>query len=208
MMTNEEMYSLNEQTLISKKNKQLLNSILFVFALTEKAISKENIVYWDIDTNLDKHRETREFDNHLNKIFLYIKKFNNFEARVTSCGDYGLYKTELFDAENDFIFHFCHSNFKNSKYMKKYFEMNTDDSKVSFSYIQYNLNKQRDKIVSIEYVVPDTNGNPVLKINLLDEYVKIREKISSILDFDVSSIVYKMKQELSENNSILFLLNE
>lgn len=87
-------------------------------AFAEKESNKHNYVYWNVSDNLDKHRETRYFDNHIQKMLLFVGEIGDFVAQEVPCGENGFYRTQLYNQKTGACVLIVHSYDKNAKYMK------------------------------------------------------------------------------------------
>lgn len=154
-----------------------LITIMQVFCLAELAIDKKEVVYWTVSENLDKHRETREFDVHIQKMLLFLEKIGEFQAEVVPCGGNGFYRTLLKNPQTNESILVVHSWDRAALYMKKYLQMNSDISNPKFAIIQYDLNKQRTKLQNLKFIIPVEGGLAYAPNDLMPLVYEVRKPL-------------------------------
>ena len=193
---------------MKKSENALLPTLLLVCALAEKAISKEHLVYWSLNDNLGKHRETREFDIHLQRMLLYLGRVGNFEAREVACGSKGYYRTELFDKKTGNCIHVMHTVNFGAMYLKKYLDMNSNVEKLRFAIIKYDLNDNQTEVKKVKMMIPTEDGEALYNQDLMPFYQQIRESLDNKSSLNVSDEVDALKDALSRVETLDLLLIE
>ena len=179
-------------------------TIIQVLSLAEIAISKKDVVYWDVSENLNKHRETREFDLHVQKMLLFLEKIGGFQSSVVPCGGNGFFRTLLKNSETEECILIVHSWDPTAQYMKEYIQMNTNPQKPKFALIQYDLNKARTQIKNLRFVIPTKGGTLCESINLLPLVNEIKKTLPENIEGVSECIRFiKEEQQLIEESKIL-----
>lgn len=165
-----------------------------VLSLAEIAISKKDVVYWDVSEDLNKHRETREFDLHVQKMLLYLEKIGEFQASVVPCGGNGFFRTLLKNSKTDECILIVHSWDPAAQYMKEYIQMNTNPQKPKFALIEYDLNKARTQIKNLRFIIPTNDGTLYEPKNLMPLINEIKKAFSPN-DRGVSECIQFIKEQ-------------
>lgn len=186
---------LSHDTLVSASNP--LITIMQVFCLAELAIDKKDVVYWTVSENLDKHRETREFDVHIQKMLLFLEKIGAFQAEEVPCGGNGFYRTLLKNPQTNESILVVHSWDSAALYMKKYLQMNLDISNPKFALIQYDLNKQRTQLQNLRFVIPVEGGLAYAPNNLMPLVQEVRKPLA-LGTHNVSENIQSIKTRLQQ----------
>lgn len=174
-----------------------LLTIMQVFSLAELAISKKDVVYWTISENLDKHRETREYDVHVQKMLLFLERVGSFQAEEVSCGGNGFYRTLLKNPQTDECILVVHSWDRDALYLKKYLQMNSDIHNPKFALIQYDLNQSRTHLENLKFVIPVEGGLAYVPNDLMPLVSEVRKTLS-VSTHNISEYVQSMKNKLTE----------
>ena len=184
-----------QEDLIGAANPLL--TIMQVLSLAEVAINKKDVVYWAVSENLDKHRETREFDVHIQKMLLYLEKIGEFQAKEVSCGGNGFYRTLLENPHTNECLLIVHSWDYTALYMKKYLQMNADIRSPKFALIQYDLNKSRTELQNLKFVIPLENGTIYQSKDLMPLIGEVRKKFP-LIPYSVSECIQSVKNRLNQ----------
>ena len=174
--------------------KEPIVTIMQVLSLAEIAISKKDVVYWDVSEDLNKHRETREFDLHVQKMLLYLEKIGEFQASVVPCGGNGFFRTLLKNSKTDECILIVHSWDPAAQYMKEYIQMNTNPQKPKFALIEYDLNKARTQIKNLRFIIPTNDGTLYEPKNLMPLINEIKKAFSPN-DRGVSECIQFIKEQ-------------
>lgn len=180
-----------------------LSSVISVFALSECATNKRNLVYWSTGTNLSKHRSTREFDEHVQKMLLYLGRIGNFEASEVQCGNNGYTRTELKSILNKSCVHVLHTFDPKASYLSKYLSMNADYENPKFAVIKYDLNRDKSGIGKIFFSIPTLEGKLSTVFDLTQAYVAKRNAIHANNDFEINDELESLKNQLKVDHRIL-----
>lgn len=135
--------------------------MLLLIALAEKAVKADNQCIWFQNEELNKRRKKYQFDNHLQHMIDYCKQIGVFRSRVVECGTKSYYKSELYyvNGQKEIIIH-IHSSFnQNAQYNHKYLDMNATEKR--YAYIEYRLDKERETVQSLTWVVPDARKKEI-----------------------------------------------
>lgn len=188
-----------------KRENMLLPVILMACVLAETATSKEGLDYWAFSEKLGKHRRTREFDDHLQRILLYLNKIGDFEAHEVPCGNNGYYRTELKSYDARKYIHVMHTVNLDTAYLKKYTAMNSEVSDIRFAIIKYDLNRERNALKHLALMIPSSDGRVLYTEDLTKYFRQVKIALSQKPIANVNDEVNALKNRLSRAESIDFI---
>lgn len=176
-----------------------------LITLAEKAVKADNQCIWFQNEDLNKRRGQYQFDKHLQHMIDYCKQIGVFRSRVIECGNKSYYKSELYyiNGQEEIIIH-IHSSFDpTAKYNKKYLDMNADGEKKRYAYIEYSLDRQREMVQSLTWIVPDIQGKAITKstIDLLP-FLDVTRKFIQSKELTIQEMVRQintMEYYIGEN---------
>lgn len=179
-----------------------LLTVLEILVLAEKAMNHTDLEYWNIDADLDKHRKTREFDAHVQKMLLFLEKVGSFTVLKKKSSDNGYYYTLLVDDSSGACIRVLHTFAPKAKYMDSYLQMNTDIEHPKFAYIQYETKKE---VTDVRMVIPDSNGNTHESYPLFDSFSQLKKQNEHIQRKDITELLKKLKED---NQALQLALKE
>ena len=135
--------------------------MIILVALAERAMQEEHPV-WMQNENLNKRRAVTTYDNHLQQMINSVNKVGCFLTIVIPCGNNSYYKSELYTTivDEELIVHVHHSFDPNAAYNNTYLNMNANPDRTRYAYIEYRLDRTRQHVNYLQWVVPDASGTP------------------------------------------------
>lgn len=178
-------------------------TIAKIFALVEIAAQEPNYTYMSAGKKLNKHREARNFDLHLQKLFLYLRFIGDFEAKVIECDKNGLHRTELFNANTNQCIHIVNSFDPKAKYIKKYLDKNCDEFNPKYALIKFELSKEKTYFKDVSFAVPNADGQISQKESLINLLSSFRCTLLDEENVNINNEVEKLRNTLLEFHQAL-----
>ena len=154
--------------------------MIILVALAERAMQEEHPA-WMQNENLNKRRAVTTYDNHLQQMINSVNQVGCFLTRVIPCGNNSYYKSELYTTIDDeeLIVHVHHSFDPNAAYNNTYLNMNANPDRTRYAYIEYRLDRTRQHVNYLQWVVPDVSGEfgRAFIINLMPVLQGLRRSI-------------------------------
>lgn len=179
-----------------------LLTVLEILVLAEKAMDHTDLEYWSIDADLDRHRKTREFDAHVQKMLLFLEKVGSFTVLKKKSSDNGYYYTLLTDDSSGACIRVLHTFTPSAKYMDSYLQMNTDIEHPKFAYIQY---EAKEEVTNVRMVIPDSEGNTHESCPLFKSFSQLKKQNERIQRKDITALLKKLKED---NRALQIALKE
>ena len=184
---------------INTSDYDVLLSILLAIAIAERETDKQNCIYWNDKSNLNKHRDIKDKDNHIQQILMHFLKIGSYNCEEYKCADNKYYRTKMECSQRGIVLFVMHTVDKKANYLQSFYQKNYAKESPKFFYIQYSFSN--GKVLKISLNQPDSRGNVIKSLDLIDQYKKVksilnkRESINSLVtDFKK----YLSKKELKE----------
>lgn len=173
----------------------LVVSSLIILALSEVAINNDDLDYWNIDERLNKHRTVRDYDIHVQKMLLSLKKVGSLNATLVNTGINNYHFVEFNDAISGICIRVLHTFNPKAKYMKKYLAMNSNPNAPRFAYIQYSLDNTKSKVRKLKVVIPGADGNVYSSIDLFQQFCAIKQNLGQIQRNSINKMLCLLQTE-------------
>lgn len=181
------------------KAERLLISVLIILVLAEKAINCDDLVYWNVDNKLDKHRTVRNYDTHVQKMLRYLEKVGRWEASVETIESNSYSYTIFYDSVKNKYLRVLNTFDPKAKYQERYLNMNQDIENPRFAYIKFSLNKDKTEINQLKLIIPDTEGKNKIVLCLLPQFEQIKLKLGQIRREDIFEKIESLKVEANRD---------
>lgn len=190
----------NSNFTFSNSDDALLSSILFAIAIAECKIDKSNCIYWEDVEEWNKHRETREYDNHIQRLLHYFSKIGTYDCEKFKCADNGFHRVKLKCSERGYISFVMHSLNKNTKYLEPFFLLNSNQNAPKFFIVRYDINNLTERVEAIKFDVPNSKGKIVFSQDLIPVFNIVRDYVDS--DSDKNNLIKSFKDRIHQFNKL------
>ena len=176
----------NQEISFDLIDQYFLTVVLMAIAIAEENDStnnySNNVPYWDVSENLNKHRSIRECDEHIQKIIVWLKTIFTYNCSVFSCSRNGYCRAKIECETRNIVFFVIHSYNENSKYLKPFFEMNENSQEPKFMFLKYDYDNKNGKINRIVLNIPNVTGEIEKEIDLTKSYEAIKLHINNFIE--------------------------